>query len=100
MPDGCGTALDAGCGDGLLTRKLAARVGSVTGVDRSPEMIELARAHAHVPGSRWSSAGVRGISARAHQSSSATVNVSRWSASQVCMRSQRSHPPRSASAWR
>ncbi|KDN74935.1 class I SAM-dependent methyltransferase [Streptomyces olindensis] len=50
VPDGCGTALDAGCGDGLLARKLAARAVSVTGVDRSPEMIKLARAHAHVPG--------------------------------------------------
>ncbi|MFJ5733799.1 class I SAM-dependent methyltransferase [Streptomyces paradoxus] len=49
VPDGCRTALDAGCGDGLLTRKLAARSASVTGVDRSPEMIKLAREHAHVP---------------------------------------------------
>lgn len=50
VPDGCRTALDAGCGDGLLARKLAARSVSVTGVDRSPEMIELARGHAYVPG--------------------------------------------------
>ncbi|WP_329326841.1 class I SAM-dependent methyltransferase [Streptomyces luteogriseus] len=50
VPDGCRTALDAGCGDGLLARKLAARSASVTGVDRSPEMIELARGHAGVPG--------------------------------------------------
>jgi SAM-dependent methyltransferase len=50
VPDGCRTALDAGCGDGLLARKLAGRSVSVTGVDRSPEMIELARGHAHVPG--------------------------------------------------
>ncbi|MEU6917797.1 class I SAM-dependent methyltransferase [Streptomyces olindensis] len=50
VPEGCGTALDAGCGDGLLARKLAARAASVTGVDRSPEMIGLARAHAPVPG--------------------------------------------------
>ncbi|MGW0373613.1 class I SAM-dependent methyltransferase [Streptomyces coeruleorubidus] len=50
VPDGCGKALDAGCGDGLLTRKLAARAASVTGVDRSPEMIKLAREHARVPG--------------------------------------------------
>ncbi|MEV7068921.1 hypothetical protein AB0N97_40055 [Streptomyces collinus] len=35
VPDGCRTALDAGCGDGLLTRKPAARSVSVTGVDRS-----------------------------------------------------------------
>ncbi|MFI9756085.1 class I SAM-dependent methyltransferase [Streptomyces collinus] len=50
VPDGCRTALDAGCGDGLLTRKPAGRSASVTGVDRSPDMIRLAREHAHVPG--------------------------------------------------
>ncbi|MEU6506734.1 class I SAM-dependent methyltransferase [Streptomyces sp. NPDC046942] len=44
VPDGCRTALDVGCGDGLLARKLAARVRTVTGVDRSPEMIRQARA--------------------------------------------------------
>ncbi|MFF4358335.1 class I SAM-dependent methyltransferase [Streptomyces sp. NPDC001604] len=42
VPDGCRTALDVGCGDGLLARKLAQRAESVTGVDRSPEMIRLA----------------------------------------------------------
>ncbi|MGK5697573.1 class I SAM-dependent methyltransferase [Streptomyces sp. URMC 128] len=50
VPDGCRKALDAGCGDGLLARELAARAASVTGVDRSPKMIELAREHAHAPG--------------------------------------------------
>ncbi|WP_406442477.1 class I SAM-dependent methyltransferase [Streptomyces sp. NBC_01613] len=44
LPDGCGTALDIGCGDGLLARKLAEKAGSVTGVDRSPRMIRHARA--------------------------------------------------------
>ncbi|MFD3500962.1 class I SAM-dependent methyltransferase [Streptomyces sp. NPDC058678] len=43
VPEGCGAALDVGCGDGLLARKLADRAESVTGVDRSPEMIRLAR---------------------------------------------------------
>jgi SAM-dependent methyltransferase len=43
VPDGCRTALDVGCGDGLLARKLAQKAESVTGVDRSPEMIRLAR---------------------------------------------------------
>ena len=38
--------LDVGCGDGLLARKLASRAESVTGVDRSPQMIRLARASA------------------------------------------------------
>lgn len=44
VPDGCRTALDVSCGDGLPARKLASRAGSVTGVDRSPQMIRLARA--------------------------------------------------------
>ncbi|MFI6618086.1 class I SAM-dependent methyltransferase [Streptomyces sp. NPDC050528] len=44
VPDGCRAALDVGCGDGLLARKLASRAESVTGVDRSPQMIRLARA--------------------------------------------------------
>ncbi|MEU9476910.1 class I SAM-dependent methyltransferase [Streptomyces sp. NPDC048191] len=44
LPDGCRTALDVGCGDGLLARKLATRAARVTGVDRSPEMIRQARA--------------------------------------------------------
>jgi len=44
VPPGCGEALDVGCGDGLLARKLAGRAASVTGVDRSPEMIRQARA--------------------------------------------------------
>lgn len=43
VPAGCASALDIGCGDGLLVRKLARRVGSVVGVDRSPEMVRLAR---------------------------------------------------------
>ena len=42
VPEGCGEALDVGCGDGLLVRKLAARASSVTGVDRSPQMIRSA----------------------------------------------------------
>ncbi|MEU0007674.1 class I SAM-dependent methyltransferase [Streptomyces sp. NPDC006314] len=44
VPRGCRTALDVGCGDGLLVRKLAARAETVIGVDRSPEMIRQARA--------------------------------------------------------
>jgi SAM-dependent methyltransferase len=43
VPAGCAAALDIGCGDGLLVRKLAGRARQVTGVDRSPRMIELAR---------------------------------------------------------
>ncbi|WP_243789556.1 bifunctional 2-polyprenyl-6-hydroxyphenol methylase/3-demethylubiquinol 3-O-methyltransferase UbiG [Saccharopolyspora gloriosae] len=43
VPDGCGKALDVGCGDGLLVRKLAARANRVTGIDRSRRMIREAR---------------------------------------------------------
>ncbi|MEV5484374.1 MULTISPECIES: class I SAM-dependent methyltransferase [Streptomyces] len=43
VPDGCTRALDIGCGDGLLVRKLARRIPEVTGVDRSSAMIRLAR---------------------------------------------------------
>ncbi|MBB3903845.1 class I SAM-dependent DNA methyltransferase [Methylobacterium brachythecii] len=37
------TALDLGCGTGLMGRALAGRVGSLTGVDLSPEMLAFAR---------------------------------------------------------
>ena len=43
VPEGCRAALDVGCGDGLLAAELAARAESVTGVDRSAEMIRQAR---------------------------------------------------------
>ncbi|MBV9023642.1 MAG: class I SAM-dependent methyltransferase [Streptomycetaceae bacterium] len=43
VPSGCREALDIGCGEGLLARKLTQRVGAVTGVDSSTEMIRLAR---------------------------------------------------------
>ncbi|MFI1200200.1 class I SAM-dependent methyltransferase [Streptomyces sp. NPDC020883] len=43
VPSGCGNALDVGCGDGLLVRKLAERAEHVTGMDKSPEMIARAR---------------------------------------------------------
>ncbi len=46
VPEGCGDALDVGCGDGLLARKLTGRAERVTGVDSSPEMIARARGHA------------------------------------------------------
>ncbi|WP_067469710.1 class I SAM-dependent methyltransferase [Actinomadura macra] len=44
VPRGCGAALDVGCGDGLLVRRLAPRAVHVTGLDRSAEMIAKARA--------------------------------------------------------
>jgi 2-polyprenyl-3-methyl-5-hydroxy-6-metoxy-1,4-benzoquinol methylase len=43
VPERCGDALDVGCGDGLLARKLAERAKRVTGIDKSPEMIACAR---------------------------------------------------------
>ncbi|MFC5754067.1 class I SAM-dependent methyltransferase [Actinomadura rugatobispora] len=43
VPRGCRDALDAGCGDGLLVRRLAARSGQVTGLDRSAGMVAAAR---------------------------------------------------------
>ncbi|KUL46036.1 methyltransferase type 12 [Streptomyces sp. NRRL F-4489] len=43
VPEGCGAALDVGCGDGLLARKLARHARHVTGIDTSPEMIARAR---------------------------------------------------------
>ncbi len=46
--------LDAGCGTGTLSRFLAEKGCSVTGLDAAPRMIELAREHAkrHVLGER------------------------------------------------
>jgi ubiquinone/menaquinone biosynthesis C-methylase UbiE len=43
VPPGCGSALDIGCGDGLLACKLAARCTAVTGIDKNGPMIALAR---------------------------------------------------------
>ncbi|MBO8184747.1 class I SAM-dependent methyltransferase [Streptomyces spirodelae] len=42
-PEGCGDALDVGCGDGLLARKLTSRAERVTGIDSSTRMISRAR---------------------------------------------------------
>ncbi|GAA4623736.1 class I SAM-dependent methyltransferase [Actinoallomurus vinaceus] len=46
MPDPCDAALDVGCGEGLLARRIAGRARHVTGVDLSAEMIEQARERA------------------------------------------------------
>ncbi len=43
VPDGCGAALEVGCGDGMLARRLAERAVEVTAIDRDAEMIALAR---------------------------------------------------------
>jgi ubiquinone/menaquinone biosynthesis C-methylase UbiE len=47
VPPGCRTALDVGCGDGMLAGRLADRCAEVTGIDRDPRMIALARAREH-----------------------------------------------------
>lgn len=46
--------LDVGCGDGYVTRLIAARLpaGAVVGVDASPRMIEVARSRPDPPGAR------------------------------------------------
>jgi ubiquinone/menaquinone biosynthesis C-methylase UbiE len=43
VPDKCGSALDVGCGDGMLACRLAARCRDVIGIDRDSHMIRLAR---------------------------------------------------------
>lgn len=44
VPTGAGTALDVGCGSGRFARRLAATGLSVEGIDRSGQMIAIARA--------------------------------------------------------
>jgi SAM-dependent methyltransferase len=46
VPPGCGSALDVGCGDGLLACRLAGRCRDVTGIDRDRRVIALARERA------------------------------------------------------
>lgn len=43
MPVPCNEALDVGCGDGVLTVKLAERARHVTAIDRSRDMIAKAK---------------------------------------------------------
>lgn len=46
VPPGCSRALDVGCGDGMLACRLAGHCAEVTGIDRDPRMIALARSRA------------------------------------------------------
>ena len=48
IPDGARTALDVGCGEGYLARRLAERGLEVTGVDSDAAAIARARAQGHV----------------------------------------------------
>ena len=48
---GWGAAVDVGCGDGLLARKLAGRCASVTGIDRDERIRAGPGARAGLPGS-------------------------------------------------
>jgi 2-polyprenyl-3-methyl-5-hydroxy-6-metoxy-1,4-benzoquinol methylase len=43
VPDGCERALDVGCGEGILARRLARRVPHVVAIDADARSIELAR---------------------------------------------------------
>jgi SAM-dependent methyltransferase len=43
VPPGCQRALDVGCGEGMLARRLARRVPRVAGIDQDAASIELAR---------------------------------------------------------
>jgi ubiquinone/menaquinone biosynthesis C-methylase UbiE len=49
VPAGCRAALDVGCGDGMLAGRLADRCAQVTGIDRDPRMIALARSRTAGP---------------------------------------------------
>jgi SAM-dependent methyltransferase len=45
IPTGCRRALDVGCGEGTLTRRLRRSVPEVVGLDIDPASVELASAH-------------------------------------------------------
>ena len=45
IPPGCRRALDVGCGEGALTRKLRRQLPEVVGIDKDPASIAAARAH-------------------------------------------------------
>jgi SAM-dependent methyltransferase len=54
IPDGCLNALDVGCGDGRLVRRIAERTGtSVVGIDRDARILERAREATSDPSVRF-----------------------------------------------
>jgi ubiquinone/menaquinone biosynthesis C-methylase UbiE len=63
VPPGCRTALDVGCGDGMLACKLASRCEAVTGIDRDASMITAARERAAQPRTGPRSAGISALAA-------------------------------------
>lgn len=50
LPAGARRALDVGCGDGILCRRLAVAVPTVVGLDRDPASIDAARQQGGGPG--------------------------------------------------
>jgi 2-polyprenyl-6-hydroxyphenyl methylase/3-demethylubiquinone-9 3-methyltransferase len=60
------TALDAGCGAGLLTEPLARLGARATGIDAAPENIGAARAHAEASGLdiEYLAGGIEGLAGR------------------------------------
>ena len=60
------TALDVGCGAGLLCEPLARMGASVTGVDAAPELIDVAAAHAGAAGLEidYRASGVEAVAGR------------------------------------
>ena len=59
------TALDVGCGAGLLTELLARLGAKVTGIDATPQVIPVAREHAVAMGLQIEYRPVRSRSSRA-----------------------------------
>src|SRR5512133_2288596 len=50
MPEGCGRALDVGCGEGTLARKLRRSGAHVSAIDADAASIDLARAQGPAAG--------------------------------------------------
>lgn len=74
--------VDVGCGDGYITRLIAARVprGRVIGVDASPRMIEVARSRPDPPGSdvRFLVADVRELPFSGEFDTAVSFNALHW----------------------
>jgi trans-aconitate 2-methyltransferase len=79
--------LDVGCGDGYITRIIAARLpeGSVVGVDASPRMIEVARSRPDPPGAdvRFLVADARDLPFAGEFDSVVSFNALHWVSDQV-----------------